>query len=47
MDDTQLQLLIALAGSSRHDGDAEALLGRFGAVSALTQIRYRSVSDSA
>lgn len=41
------KMLIALAGSFRHDGDAEALLGRFGAVSILTEIRYWSVSDSA
>jgi hypothetical protein len=41
------KMLIALAGSFRHDGDAEALLGRFGAVSTLTEMRYWSVSDSA
>ena len=40
-------MLIALAGRFRHDGSAEALLGPFGAVSALRKIRYWSVSDSA
>jgi hypothetical protein len=32
------KMLIALAGRFRHDGDAQALLGRFGAVSALREI---------
>jgi uncharacterized protein DUF6675 len=41
------KMLIALAGSFPHDGNAEALLARFGAFSALTEIRYWSVSDSA
>jgi hypothetical protein len=41
------RVLIALAGSFRHDGDVEDLLSRFGAVSALTGIRYWSVSDKA
>jgi len=41
------KMLIALTGSFRYDGDVEALLGRFGAVSALTEIRYWSISDGA
>jgi hypothetical protein len=40
-------MLVALAGSFRYDGDAEALLGQFGAISALTEMRYWSVSESA
>jgi hypothetical protein len=43
-DDT---LLVALAGSFQHDSDVEDLLSRFGAVSALTEIRYWSVTDKA
>jgi hypothetical protein len=39
------RMLVALAGSFHHDGDVEDLLSRFGAVSALTEIRYWSVSD--
>jgi hypothetical protein len=40
-------ILVAVAGSFQHAGDVEDLLGRFGAVSTLTQIRYWSVTDKA
>lgn len=40
-------ILVAVAGSFRHHGDVEDLLGRFGAVSTLTQIRYWSVTGKA
>jgi hypothetical protein len=40
-------MIVALAGSFRHDGDVEDLLRRFGAISALTEIRYWSVIDKA
>ena len=40
-------MIVALAGSFRHDGDVEDLLRRFGAISALTEIRYWSVTDKA
>ena len=43
----QYRLLVAAAGSFRHDGDAAALLARFGAVSAKKGLRYWSVSDNA
>jgi hypothetical protein len=43
-DDT---IIVALAGSFHHDGDAEDLLSRFGAVSAMTAIRYWSITDKA
>lgn len=39
-------LLVALAGSFRHAGGAEALLTAFGRVSGLRGIRYWSVSDA-
>jgi hypothetical protein len=41
------EILAALAGSFRHGGDVDDLLGRFGAVSRLTEIRYWSVTDQA
>ncbi len=37
--------LVAVAGRFRHRGGAEDLLARLGAVSALTTVRYWSVSD--
>jgi hypothetical protein len=40
-------MIVALAGCFRHDGDVEDLLRRFGAISALTEIRYWSVIDKA
>ena len=40
-------MVVALAGSFHHGGDVEDLLIRFGAISALTDIRYWSVSDKA
>jgi hypothetical protein len=40
-----LRMLVAAAGRFRHQGTAENLLERFGAISALTTIRYWSVSD--
>ncbi len=39
------KLLVALAGSFRHDGGAGDLLGRFGRISELRKIRYWSVTD--
>jgi hypothetical protein len=36
--------LVAVAGRFRHDGGAEGLLARFGAVSSLTGVRYWSVT---
>jgi hypothetical protein len=41
------QLVVALAASFRHDGDADALLARFGAISAKRGLRYWSVTDKA
>ena len=38
-------VVVALAGSFRHADGADAVLGRFGAVSRLRGIRYWSVSD--
>jgi hypothetical protein len=38
---------VAVAGSFRHRGDALALLGRLGAVSAQTAMRYWSAGDGA
>jgi hypothetical protein len=40
-----LRVLVTAAGRFRHQGTAEDLLARFGAVSTLTTIRYWSVSD--
>jgi hypothetical protein len=40
------KLLVALAGSFRHHGEADELLRRFGRITALRNIRYWSVSDS-
>jgi hypothetical protein len=41
----EFKLVVALAGSFRHQGSADELLHRFGRVSALRSIRYWSVSD--
>lgn len=41
----QFRMVVALAGSFRHDGDAAALLARFGAVSKKKGMRYQSVRD--
>jgi hypothetical protein len=43
----QYRMVVALAGSFRHDGDAAALLARFGAVSKRKGMRYMSVRDKA
>jgi hypothetical protein len=43
----QYRILAAAAGGFRHDGSAESLLGRFGAVSAKKGLRYWSASDQA
>lgn len=45
--DGPFRLAVALAGRFRHEGDADALLARFGAVSALRGLRYWSVTDQA
>ncbi len=44
---TRFRLVVALAGSFRQDGDAEMLLARFGAVSAMRGLHYWSVTDNA
>jgi uncharacterized protein DUF6675 len=41
------KLTVALAGSFRHAGDAQALLARFGAISGMRGLRYWSVTDKA
>jgi hypothetical protein len=41
----QYRLIVALAGSFPHAGDAATLLARFGAISAKKGLRYWSVSD--
>jgi hypothetical protein len=41
------QLVVALAAIFRHDGDADALLARFGAISTKRGLRYWSVTDKA
>jgi len=41
------KLLVALAGSFRHDGSVDKLMERFGAVSATQGNRYWSVTDKA
>jgi hypothetical protein len=43
----QFRMVVALAGSFRHDGDAAGLLARFGAVSKKKGMRYQSVRDEA
>ena len=43
----RFRLIVALAGQFRHDGDAESLLARFGAISSMRGIRYWSVTDKA
>jgi hypothetical protein len=40
------KLLVQVAGSFPYEGDGAGLLDRFGAVSALTQVRFWSVSES-
>jgi hypothetical protein len=40
------RLIVALAGRFRHDGDADALLERFGAISTMRGLRYWSVTDN-
>src|SRR5262249_11589056 len=39
------RLVVALAGTFRHDGDADLLLARFGAISTMRGLRYWSVTD--
>lgn len=41
------KVVVAVAGSFRHDGGAEDLLARFGQISALRGVRYWSVGDGA
>ena len=41
------RLVVALAGRFRHDGGADALLARFGAISGMRGLRYWSVTDKA
>jgi hypothetical protein len=41
------RMLVAVAGSFRHEHDAAALLARFGAVSKKKGLRYQSVRDQA
>jgi hypothetical protein len=41
----RFRLIVALAASFRHEGDSTALLGRFGAISAMRGIRYWSVTE--
>ena len=43
---TPSKLIVAVAGSFRHDGDADALLARFGAISTLRGLPYWSVTDN-
>jgi hypothetical protein len=43
----QFKLIVALAGSFRHTGDAQTLLARFGAISTMRGLLYWSVSDKA
>jgi hypothetical protein len=43
----QYRLIVALAGSFRHDGDAGSLLDRFGAISKMQGMVYWSGSDKA
>lgn len=38
-------ILVAVAGSFRHDGDIELLLARIGAISAKNQVRYWSTTE--
>jgi len=38
-------ILVAVAGSFRHDGDIDALLTRIGAISAKSQVRYWSTTE--
>jgi hypothetical protein len=40
-------VLVALAGSFRHDGEVDELLARIGAISSLKGIRYWSTTDKA
>lgn len=44
---TGFDVVVALAGSFRFDGDVEELLGRIGAISTLKGIRYWSTTDKA
>jgi hypothetical protein len=41
------RLIVALAGRFRHAGDAQTLLARFGAISAMRGLQYWSVTDKA
>jgi hypothetical protein len=44
---SRFRLVVALAGRFSHQGGADSLLARFGAVSALSGLRYWSVTDKA
>jgi len=41
------RLIVALAGSFRHAGNGQTLLGRLGAISAMRGLQYWSVTDKA
>jgi len=43
----RFRLVVALAGEFRYEGDAESLLARFGAISAMRGLRYWSVTEKA
>jgi uncharacterized protein DUF6675 len=43
----RFKIIVALAGNFRHDGNADDLLARFGAVSIMRGLRYWSVTDKA
>jgi len=43
----RFKVVVALAGNFRHDGSADDLLARFGAVSIMRGLRYWSVTDKA
>ncbi len=43
----RFKVVVALAGNFRHDGNADDLLARFGAVSIMRGLRYWSVTDKA
>ena len=43
----EADMLVAVAGSFRHDGEIDALLARIGAISAKKGVRYWSTTDKA
>ncbi len=42
---SQADILVAVAGSFRHDGEIDALLARIGAISAKSSVRYWSTTE--